>query len=117
MVHDALSNPVENVSMTAGQPNAKFDSMATSAPNANTAHIATVSRIDPLLATILSTPTSTTGVRTAPNTDVDLQSMRSSYAELSNKVLQYIHKLTNLHLHQHNLYHHLTKLGLGLANR
>lgn len=94
-VLDSLSNPVQKVSMRAGQLNANADSMATSAPNANTIHTTAVSRIDPLLAIILNTPSPTTGVRIMLNTDVDLRNMLSSYDELSNKALQHINNPTS----------------------
>ena len=93
VMHDVLSNPVLNENVTTGLTNTYIDSIATSATNANATPTTTVSlaNASPVTNTI---PPTHTDVKTTHNTDTELQKMLSSYADLSNKVLQYINNPT-----------------------
>lgn len=97
-VHNVLSTPVLSENVTAGQPDAvtddiTTDNVTTTAPNTSTTHTATVSLAAPSPNT--NPPFTHADANTTQNTDTELQRMLSSYAELGNKVLQYINNPTS----------------------
>lgn len=97
-VNNALFNPALSQNVTTNQSDVVTDDMTTgnvapSIPNTNTTHTTMVS---------LASPTSTTypphlhtDTNATQNTETELQKMLSNYAELSNKVLQYLHNPTS----------------------
>lgn len=98
-VHHIMStSSVLSESITVGQPEIVTDNLTTdnvTACGSNTypSHTAVVSVATP---SPITNPSFThTDVKTTWNTDTELQRMLSSYAELSNKVLQYINNPTS----------------------
>lgn len=102
-VHHIMStSSVLSESITVGQPETVTDNLTTDnvtacGSNTNPSHTAAVSVATP---SPITNPSFThTDVKTTRNPDTELQRMLSSYAELSNKVLQYINNPTSSPTH------------------